>query len=81
MPNRVQSMVDPFSTPTYRAQVKTAAVAWLMIPGSTNVTKGNVLDMMHTTPYCLRLRKAYRTEADQAFRDKVAQEVRRRRKL
>lgn len=68
---------EPWETPVWNAQVKTANIANRLAGDFRSVAEWEA----HTRPpFCLRILKEYRTPEMQAFRDKVAQTARAERK-
>ena len=68
---------EPWHTPLYLAQVFTYRLAASMTGDFRNVSTG---EDAHRPPFCLRLRSAYRTPAEQEFRDTVARAARQSRR-
>ena len=64
---------EPWHTPLYLAQVFTYHIAKRITGDFREVTQWGE---HRRPPHCLRLRRAYRSPAAQAFRDTVAREAR-----
>jgi len=73
---KILAPAEPWHTPLYLAQVFTCRIAARITGDARNVCS---MDEIHNAPFCLRLRRAYRTPAVQAFRDTVAGEARKAR--
>ena len=72
---------QPWHTPVYLAQVFTTNIAKDLTGDHRNVTRGNIEDIIYQAPFCLRLRKPYRTAEVQKFRDAVANKARNTRRM
>lgn len=74
---QVLAPAEPWHTPLYLAQVFTFRIAQRITGNDSHVSR----DGEHMRPpFCLRLRRAYRTREAQMFRDTVAREARSARK-
>jgi len=72
--------MKPWETPVYMAQCATFKIAADLADDHRNATgfdgEKGLMDLCMKPPFCLRVVKACRTPAVQAFRDAVAREAR-----
>jgi hypothetical protein len=65
----------PLDSPVYKTQCTTFNLAKIISGINSSVTTTQVISDQ-TAPYCLRIRRQYRHKSTQAFRNKVAAEMR-----
>jgi hypothetical protein len=65
----------PLDSPVYKTQCITFKLAKIVAGINSSVTTTKVISDQ-TAPYCLRIKRQYRHKSTQAFRNKIAKEMR-----